>query len=511
MKLIETVSNNIKKTLRNWLIDTPLNSYVIQIQELFDYETNAIRNKIWYRGDSNELQQLYQTTREYADKYKFWACNSTSGLEIRKLHTGLPNLIIKTLSSVVLTDLNDFEFKNKQHEDIWKEIDKENKFKKLIEKALKDVLCVGDGAFKLTFDTNISQYPILEWYSGEKIDYVYERGRLKEIVFKTEYIHKKQRYVLLEYYGHGYIRNELYRGETEVPINSIPNTEKVQDCTFDTSLMLATPIKVFESSKHENRGASIFDGKLDNFDALDEIWSQWLDAVRSGRAKEYIPESLCPRNPNTGQVIAPNPFDNRYIAIGDELDEHGVNKITLEQPTIPHDSYIASFTNALDLCLQGLISPSTLGIDIKKLDNAEAQREKEKTTLYTRNAIIDELQETLPLLVETCINAYNTLLTKSIEEIEVSVTFGEYANPSFESQVETIGKAKTQGIMSIEATVEELYGDTKEQEWKEQEVARLKAEQGITVMEEPGINTEGVDIIESQNRQPNIPNEPKGI
>ena len=44
MKLIETVSNNIKKTLRNWLIDTPMNSYVIQIQELFDYETNG-KNK----------------------------------------------------------------------------------------------------------------------------------------------------------------------------------------------------------------------------------------------------------------------------------------------------------------------------------------------------------------------------------------------------------------------------------------------------------------------------------
>ena len=67
---------------------------------------------------------------------------------------------------------------------------------------------------------------------------------------------------------------------------------------------------------------------------------------------------------------------------------------------------------ALDLCLQGIIS-STLGLDVKKLDNAEAQREKEKTTLYTRNAIVEALQEKLPELVSAAINAYNILLKKA--------------------------------------------------------------------------------------------------
>ena len=43
--------------------------------------------------------------------------------------------------------------------------------------------------------------------------------------------------------------------------------------------------------------------------------------------------------------------------------------------------------------------------------------------------------------------------------------------------------------MSIEASVEELYGDTKDDKWKEDEVARLKAEQGISQVEEPLINS----------------------
>lgn len=142
---------------------------------------------------------------------------------------------------------------------------------------------------------------------------------------------------------------------------------------------------------------------------------------------------------------------------------------------------------ALDLCLQGLISPSTLGIDVKKLDNAEAQREKEKATLYTRNAIVEALQETLPEVVSVCINAFNILHSKGAGEVDVNIPFGEYANPSFESQVETIGKAKTQGIMSIERCVEELYGDTLDDHCKQEEIARLKKEQGLMETDEPSV------------------------
>ena len=79
----------------------------------------------------------------------------------------------------------------------------------------------------------------------------------------------------------------------------------------------------------------------------------------------------------------------------------------MTQPVIPSENYLQSYISFLDLCLQGVISPSTLGIDTKKMDNAEAQREKEKTTLYTRNIIIEAIQKTLPMLVNCAIKAYD--------------------------------------------------------------------------------------------------------
>ena len=247
--------------------------------------------------------------------------------------------------------------------------------------------------------------------------------------------------------------------------------------------------KFFKSSRWNGRGKSIFDDKCDSFDALDECWSQWIDALRKGRTKEYIPENMLPRDPRTGEVMQPNPFDNAYIATQSVMVEGVAPHIETVQPSIPVESYLGTYITALDLCLQGLISPSTLGIDVKKLDNAEAQREKEKATLYTRNSIVATLQSTLPALIDSLFKAYDTFYKRPVSGIadKVEIPFGEYANPSFESQVETCGKARQFGLMSVETMLDELYGDTRTAEWKASEAVRIKAEQGLTQEEEPSL------------------------
>lgn len=521
MRWLDAMSETIKRGIRSWLNVLPASPSQIQINEVLDFEASAIRNRIWYRGDSNELMQLYTQNMDYADQYKFWACASTAGMEIRKIHTGLPGMIVRVLSSVVLADMNGFEFPDEAAKSIWEEIEKDNDTRKKLEKAIKEVLYIGDGAFKVVIDTTISEYPILEWYTGERVEFIRHRDRIREVIFKTPYRERGQTYILNERYGYGYIKNELYKDGKLVDINSIPATAGLSDWLFDNSVILAVPLMVFESAKYEGRGGSIFDGKLDSFDAFDEVWSQWMDALRAGRARTYIPESYVPRDPYNGTLMRPNPFDNRFIAGDNDMSENGKNIIQTEQPSIPHESYLASYITALDLCLQGIISPSTLGIDTKKLDNAEAQREKEKATLYTRNAIVKALQETLPELVRTAINAYNLARNLPLRDIDIDIPFGEYANPSFESQVETISKGKQGGIMSIEAAIEELYGDSRDDEWKAEEVARLKAEQGIQNMEEPSVNLEagtfqvkgfqGGVANEGQSRKTDVPDEPEGV
>ena len=259
---------------------------------------------------------------------------------------------------------------------------------------------------------------------------------------------------------------------------------------------MAVPMRFFKSAKFKDRGNSIFERKSDNFDALDEVISQWIDAIRAGRVKDYIPEDLVPKHPETGQAMRPNPFDNKFIKIGSSLKEEAKDEITQLQADINYDAFVESYASTLDMCLQGIISPSTLGIDLKKTDNAEAQREKEKTTLYTRGKIVDVLTEVIPLLVDITLKVYDNMKEKSPKEYTATVTFGEYASPDFGSVVEVVGQAKSFGVMSLEQAIEELYGDTWTDDEKALEVKRIR--EGDGVIDEPAANIDGLNDEEGE-------------
>lgn len=61
-------------------------------------------------------------------------------------------------------DLNDITFKDDSINEAWEAIVKENKFYKLLDRATKKVLVAGDGAFKISFASNLSKYLIIEFY-----------------------------------------------------------------------------------------------------------------------------------------------------------------------------------------------------------------------------------------------------------------------------------------------------------------------------------------------------------
>ena len=481
----------IRDSLRTWLQITEPTVGMVSITPVLDFYGNAAKNRIWYRGDSAELSQLYGQLP--GDHTRFWAATSTPGLEIRKVHTGLPGLMVDMLAAISIakyhTDISD----DKSISELWEAIEDDNSFRNVLEQAVKDCLVVGDGAFKISFDAALSDYPIIEWYAGDSVEYVTDRGRIREIIFKTPLNDGQTDYVLHEHYGRGYVEYELLKDGKPVPADGIELTRDLQNVTFGGSepYLLAVPLKFYASPRWAGRGQSIYDKKVDAFDSLDEAWSQWMDALRAGRTREYIPENILPRDPNTGEIMAPNAFDNRFIQTSADMRETAQNTIILQSPEIEHELYLATYITALDLALQGVISPSTLGIDVKKLDVAEAQREKEKATLYTRDTITDAMTKAVKVLVETALRAYAEWTESSYKEAGISVDFGAYANPSFESMVETVAKARIAGIMSIEASVDELYGDDRDAEWKAAEVERLKAERGLTSLDEPSA---GMDV-----------------
>lgn len=472
----------------------PALEHSITIREPLSFQANVLKNQILYRGDPYELGQFFNAaTVDNSTGSRFWAASYTS--KVRKMHSGVPKMIVNKFTDIMLGDLDKIIVNDGEEivNALWEEIAKDNKFTKVLEKAIQGALACGDGAFKFSYDSEVSKYPIIEFFSADRIDYVWKRGRLHEILYYSTYKQKEKEYRLQETYGYGYITYKLFddRGKG-VALKTLNETANLEDVSFTGDFIMGVPLMFFDSSKWEGRGEALLDSKTEMIDALDEDISQFMESIRDARTQKYIPEDLLPRDPSTGMIQKGNDFDHKYIAIGTDRGEGAKNEISVITPDILHDAYNAGFASFLDLCLMGIISPSTLGIDLKKTDNAEAQREKEKTTLYTRSKLVDVLNEVIPQVVIIALMVNDTLNNKTPGEYEVSVTFGEYAAPSFNEVVEVVGSAKTYGIMSTEKAIDELYGDTMSDKEKAEEVARIKAENIIST-EEPALNIDDAE------------------
>lgn len=482
MRIMERVKNMI----RSWLEIQPAPGVGLTIREPVSFETNVLRNRIWYRGDASEIEQLFKQLGEDAvGRARFWAAVPQNNEKIRKAHSGLPGVMVETLAAVVKADMGQLEFQDEHTEALWQAVAKENDFPTLVCQAVCDTLVTGDGAFKISIDEEISQQPILEFWGAESVEYVRSHGRIQEIHFLSPVGNRGR--VLKEIYVPGSVRYVLLDGEKELPLDAEESTADLKPVIFSGDFMLAVPLLFWPSARWRGRGQSIFDKKTDCFDGHDEVISQWLDALRAGRVQKYIPEALIPVNPDNGSLLMPDSFGSTFIKTGTSNKENAQEKIDMEQPEIRYEAFLASYTVTLDMCLQGIMSPATLGIDLGKMSSAEAQREKKDVTGITRNAITDALEKALPQVVQVALAAQALLEDKNPGIYESSISFGEYGAPSFDSRVQTIGSAAGSGVMSVEAQVDELWGTSKDDKWKKQETARIRFERGIEEFPEPDV------------------------
>ena len=468
--------------LQNWLNIVPASNQYFTLTEVGTFETEVIKAKLWYRGDSNELSQFFQQVQEYGSKTSFWE-SVPQYKNIRKIHSGLPAIIADTLAYLVSSDLDTIDVDS----DFWEKIEEKIDFKNLVNNAVVDTLVCGDGAFKISVDTDISPYPIVEFVGADNVEFEQSRGIITAVTFKTHYTVDNKHFVFNERYEKNKIISTLYDSNgKQCPIDTIEQLKGIEPVSeYDGDFIMAVPLKFYVSKKFEGRGKSIFSGgRSDCFDALDEVISQWWDALRMGRVKQYIPESFIPRNPENGTFESVDRFGNDYISTSPPMAEGVDNqRIEVVQPDIKYEAFFSSYTNALLMCLQGLVSPATLGIDVGKMSSAEAQREKKDVTGNTRNTITTALEKALPELISAILKTYDIMREEPPMDYDVSVSFGEYGAPDFDSRIETIGKASSYGIMSVETQVNELWGSSKDDEWKAAEVERIKSEKQMNVSE----------------------------
>lgn len=471
---------------------------ICSIDEIVRY--NIEEADVWYQADSSELTNFYTRGMNWGywdnpqynrnKRSYFWAISATE-TDIKRTHSGMARNIIDTLVNLcgVPVVVND-DGLNKILEEI-------NFWDLYSQKQMPMTLVEGWGAYKIDWEDG---QIIVKYYLAKDVDFIEKNGKVIGIIFKDTYLHPNgKQYMVCEtrYLKKGdlySIKNVFEMGADDdlKMVKKIPNV----DMNLETykvpniGCLLAEPTVFFKDYTNSNAyGRSVLTGKFDLLDDLDLCLSQSANTTRMSTPHEYINTDYMERDKN-GMPIAPSCFDRRYTQYvgGRTSDGDPMSKepVMVTQPKLDSLGYQ---TNAVNIQLQivtGIISPATLGIDIAKKDNADAQREKEKVTIFTRTAILSKEARSLLHLFQQmlAVQAYlngettdeygNPIIVN--REYNISIKYGEFADNSYENKMSVLGEGYIKGVMSPEMYLDKLYGDTLSDEEYQRELDFLKKE-----------------------------------
>ena len=108
------------------------------------FEAEVARNRAWYTGEVGGLAHFYSLVDDGVGNTSFWAQGGRNP-GIRKVHSGLPALMVDTLADIVSADMLGINIDDERGSRIWNRIFAENDFPKLMKNAIKSVLGLGDG------------------------------------------------------------------------------------------------------------------------------------------------------------------------------------------------------------------------------------------------------------------------------------------------------------------------------------------------------------------------------
>lgn len=538
MDLIQAISNLIFKG--KGLHELPNNPYGERYTFIMNPDDISARkvkeNRIWYIGDANELLNYYRVQKIYGNNEEpiynenrrqyFWAI-STSETHIKRVHSGVPRAIITALTNVI--GVPNITVNGKEIPQLLEAIDFQDL---LMQRAIPLTMAEGWGAFKIIIDPNtkLFRHPIVKYYEANAVKFIVRNGKKIGCIFKDFYQLKDKNYMLvdvrrLDDEGNSCIEYKLYQLENgdnteEVPLSTIPELATLTDLKIPQYRhMLAVPCVFMNDPDNPDYGRSFYDGKIDLFDDLDQSLSQRSQTCRVSTPVEYYPVDLLEKAQN-GKAIMPSVYNRQFIAKpGIPNGDGSVDaKIDTSQPSLNFEQYNQEQLSLVNMIMFGLISPATMGINVSKTDSGSSQREKEKTTIMTRNAIMSANIPIIRELVQIVLD-FDDYINKGVlpnEDREISVKFNEFANPSFESLSKVLYPMWVSGAISTRMYVNKLYGSSLAEEDKEAEIKALddlrKAEgSGEDVLSEAqalGMEREKNPTYESRD---NYNNKPKAV
>jgi len=483
------------------------NYELLEFNHLFDNDEVFLRelreNQIWYRGNPEELEYFFKQVYNVYQKgarspyaiaeaqTKFW--RTVSG-DVPRVHSGLPKLATQTLVNLIAgngydLNVNDSEQETERLHDILKD----NKFDTLLQEAISTETWAGFVYFKISHDLDLTDKPIIEVVSPFDAKCEVKRGRTKSITFivKQDADENDEIEIHEKYY--------LENGKLQVEYKAFKDGEEIElpeeYAEYETNYPLTfIPAILKNNTGHNSRfpnspyGESDFTSVQSLFHTLDDLLSQTELEVSNAIATKFVNSKLIPKDINGKSYKFDRNQTIQEITSNDmEDDQFDIRKfVSILQPDIRVDRYDGIITDTYARILTNMgLSPLSAGLPGFESVQASAssQREREKASIRTRAKKIKMWKELLQELFTNVLKYDDYINNRSEGEYEIDIDFAQYAVPTLDERIATIGQAVQLNIMSIEKAVDELYPELSDDERKKI-ILEIKLEQGVPLTQQ---------------------------
>lgn len=456
-------------------------------------------NAIWFNGSPPAIEYFFKKTYTQLNKQEetkvydklqgFWF---RVGGDIPRVHSGLPALISKSWAKIIKTKSINYRVNDSDEEtDQLKQILDDNNFINLLEKGIITESWGGYFCYKVSIDSDVSPYPIIELIDPRYIDVVLHRGRVSQIIVniydvtengkrKVQEIYtKKNKGVTISY------RTFMLKKDTE-EWEEVSNDDGLEEFESDYDMIFLKNNTSFNSRfPNSGLGESDYTNNQSLFQMLDAIISNTELDIDNAKAVKFVSEAITKVVENTDiGVQEKNIYDkNETVVILSNTimqeDTFDVRKlISILQPLVRVSEFNATAKEITGRILANAsISPASIGLPgFDSIDSAaNSQRARKEITITARNEKVSRWVQFLPKFFESLLHIYDYMEKKGSRDYEVTVEFDSYETPYFEELVSTVSEAVQGGVMSRKQAVEKLYPELSEEEVK-QTVLDIKGE-----------------------------------
>ena len=453
--------------------------------------------EVWFRSNINLIMQYYSLWQR--EPYEIdtnsrvqWYEWTEDQEDTQKVHAPIAPFISSIMNNLVFTGPIDIKINgnDKLNARLQKAfVPNENDIQNFLKRA--DLMESVSGTIMVVcnYDKELSDYPILEYYEASKIDYCEKFGRFTRLITADEFKKDDKEYCLVTSRSREGIEYKVFKDGNEVddlldvydtpediPENYMygvnPNGTKVLGPILGVWKMRHIMSKEFYEMK---LGASDYEGFIDSFQMLDEIYSRFINQIRATQPVLFMSEELMGlKSDGSGGVTVDKPKDlgvKVYEMSGGLSKVDGKSIAAMFNRDVPDLTGVMALAKAFEWVLRQIfvflgLSPSSGNIDTASVGSnttSSSLFKREQSTHLLRKQMVDSWTTTIKNIVRLMCQYFDIMDGKKVpnnyDDLDIDVMFPDIDTDDFATRLDESIKGFVAGLFDINEGVKHAFKD----------------------------------------------------